>query len=82
MRENYRLRGLMSIMPAPMRCRRGAIRAYVVTHHGAALTEHTVRLHCAALLESYMVPSQIVLCKTLPRSPNGKVDKRRLASES
>jgi len=59
-----------------------AVRAYVVTHPEANLTPHAIRTRSAAFLESYMVPSQIILCDQLPRSPNGKVNKRQLLTES
>ena len=59
-----------------------AVRAYVVTHPEANLTPHAIRTSSAAFLESYMVPSQIILCEQLPRSPNGKVNKRSLLSDS
>lgn len=58
-----------------------AIRAYVVTDPGAGLTVQSLRTDCAAFLEPYMVPTQVILCDSLPRSPNGKVNKRILATQ-
>jgi amino acid adenylation domain-containing protein len=59
-----------------------AVRAYVVADSEANLTPHVIRTRSGAFLESYMVPSQIILCEQLPRSPNGKVNKRQLLTES
>jgi long-chain acyl-CoA synthetase len=56
-----------------------AIRAYVVTDPAAGLTEQSVRTDSAAYLEPYMVPGEVILCDSLPRNLNGKVDKRLLA---
>lgn len=58
-----------------------AIHAYVVTDAAAGLTAESLRTQSAAYLESYMVPAQVILCDSLPRSPNGKVNKRQLMSE-
>lgn len=55
-----------------------AIRAYVVADPAAGITAQSLRTDSAAFLEPYMVPTQVILCDSLPRSPNGKVDKRTL----
>jgi long-chain acyl-CoA synthetase len=55
-----------------------AIRAYVVADPSAGLTVQSLRADSAAFLEPYMVPTQVILCDSLPRSPNGKVNKRLL----
>ena len=55
-----------------------AIRAYVVADPSAGLTVQSLRADSAAFLEPYMVPTQVILCDSLPRNPNGKVNKRIL----
>ncbi|MGH8202861.1 MAG: class I adenylate-forming enzyme family protein [Steroidobacteraceae bacterium] len=55
-----------------------AIRAYVVADPSAGVTVQSLRTDSAAFLEPYMVPTQVILCDSLPRNPNGKVDKRSL----
>ncbi len=59
-----------------------AVRAYVVTDPNAGLTAQSLRADSAQYLESYMVPAQVILCESLPRSPNGKINKRLLTQES
>ncbi|MBW4052276.1 MAG: acyl--CoA ligase [Proteobacteria bacterium] len=58
------------------------VRAYVVTDPEAALTAQSLRTDCSAYLETYMVPTEVILCDSLPRSANGKLNKRRLNTES
>jgi amino acid adenylation domain-containing protein len=56
-----------------------AVTAFVVTDDGARLTEPDILRECRARLESYMVPTRVVLLPSLPKSANGKIDKRQLA---
>ena len=58
-----------------------SIRAIIVADPAFGLTPQSIRAHCATLLEPYMLPTQVIFRDTLPRSQNGKIDKRRLARE-
>ena len=58
-----------------------AVRAYVVTDPQARLTAQSLRADSAKYLESYMVPTQVILCESLPRNANGKINKRLLMNE-
>ena len=55
-----------------------AIAAFVVADD-PTLTARTLLQHCRRRLEPHMVPKHVVFAPALPRTPNGKVDKRRLA---
>jgi long-chain acyl-CoA synthetase len=55
-----------------------AIRAFVVPEEGVALSEREVRRACAAALESFMVPRDIVFVDDLPKTESAKVRKRDL----
>ena len=55
------------------------LRAFVVVHEGAELTEDDVREHVKAHLARYKVPRDVWFCADLPRNATGKVLKRELA---
>jgi amino acid adenylation domain-containing protein len=55
-----------------------AIKAYVVPISPNLSTRAVLR-HCSQRLERHKVPKYVVLTDSLPRTPNGKVDKPRLA---
>lgn len=57
-----------------------AIQAIVSLNEGADLDETKIRKLCAQRLENYMVPSHILLLPELPKSANGKIDNKALAS--
>jgi len=42
------------------------------------LTEKEIKRVCSKHLENFMVPHQIVFLQSLPKSPNGKIDKKAL----
>jgi amino acid adenylation domain-containing protein len=52
--------------------------AYVVYHAGRQLTSSEVRQHLREQLPAYMVPGLVVELPALPRTPNGKIDRRSL----
>jgi acyl-CoA synthetase (AMP-forming)/AMP-acid ligase II len=49
---------------------------------GAALTAREVQSHCRQYLEDFMVPQQVEIRDSLPRTPNGKIDKKLLVEIS
>lgn len=56
-----------------------AVKAYV-TVHDEAITEPYLKKMCVARLENYMVPKYIEIVDVMPKSPNGKIDKKKLLS--
>ena len=59
-----------------------AVQAHVSPRPGADLDAAALRRHCAERLEDHKVPRLIVLHKELPRTENGKVDRRALLAKS
>jgi acyl-CoA synthetase (AMP-forming)/AMP-acid ligase II len=55
-----------------------AVHAFVVLEVGATLSEATLIHACRARLEGFMVPKHITLVPSLPKTPNGKIDKHAL----
>jgi len=58
-----------------------AIRAYIVPDVGASLTEKQVRALSAGMMESFMVPKEVLFRDSLPKTATGKVSKRLLMEE-
>ncbi|MEZ5786957.1 MAG: AMP-binding protein [Xanthobacteraceae bacterium] len=56
-----------------------AIKAFVVVEPDT-LTAQDVQRHCARHLEDFMVPKHIEFRDALPKSENGKIDRRALAA--
>jgi acyl-CoA synthetase (AMP-forming)/AMP-acid ligase II len=56
------------------------IQAFIVCIPGSELTEQAVLKHCSETMESYMVPKYVQFLAELPKTPNGKIDKKRLAA--
>jgi len=54
------------------------IKAFIVPSHNAKLTEKKVLKYCAANMETFMVPKYIEFMDNLPKTPNGKIDKKQL----
>lgn len=58
------------------------IKIVVTTYSGKALSAAMLRQHCATLVPQYMVPEIVEFREYLPQTPNGKIDRLRLRSES
>ena len=55
-----------------------AVVATVVVRAGASVSEPHLREHCARLLAGFKVPKAIGFAERVPRTPSGKVVRRRL----
>ena len=55
-----------------------AVRAIVSLKSGSHLTARDVLRHCAEHLEDFMIPKTVEILPTLPKTSNGKIDKRQL----
>jgi clorobiocin biosynthesis protein CloN4 len=60
----------------------GRLVACVVAAPGATPGVLGLRRHCAQRLPRYMVPDELHLVDTLPRTANGKTDRAALAART
>jgi acyl-CoA synthetase (AMP-forming)/AMP-acid ligase II len=58
-----------------------AIKAVIAPEAGVTLRKDAVLRHCAAHLEDFMVPKHVEFRDALPKSENGKIDRRGIAAE-
>lgn len=54
------------------------VKAHIVPAVDARLTERQVLKYCSENMESFMVPKYLEFTDNLPRTPNGKIDKKQL----
>ncbi|HEY5469894.1 MAG TPA: AMP-binding protein [Bacteroidales bacterium] len=55
-----------------------AIVAFVTTHGNTKLDSKDILKECMSKLESFMIPREIVFLDEMPKSSNGKIDKKEL----
>jgi len=58
-----------------------AVKAFIVPAPGTELTEKDVLKYCSQNMESFMVPKYIEFMDSLPKTPNGKIDKKQLKAK-
>jgi long-chain acyl-CoA synthetase len=59
-----------------------ALQAYVTLRPGAVITERDILLHCAQLLEDFMVPRSVEIVDALPHTTTGKLSRRALLASA
>ena len=55
-----------------------AIKVFVVTERGNDLTEEMIMKYCSQNLEPFMIPKYVEFRSSLPKTLNGKIDKKQL----
>ena len=55
-----------------------AIVAFVTTYENSTIDQNTILRECTAHLESFMIPKSVVIIDAMPKSTNGKIDKKEL----
>lgn len=58
-----------------------AVHAHVAPESGVELGTDELRRHCAERLEVHMIPRRVTLHAALPRTANGKIDRRALVED-
>ena len=54
------------------------IVAHITAHDHSQLSEKGILMECMNKLEIFMVPQKIIFMDEMPKSPNGKIDKKEL----
>ncbi len=47
---------------------------------GQTIDSNSLHIHCKQELPNFMIPHAIEICDALPRTPNGKIDRKQLAN--
>jgi acyl-coenzyme A synthetase/AMP-(fatty) acid ligase len=47
-------------------------------HDGINSSEKEIQMNCKSQLETFMVPQRIIFMPEMPKSSNGKIDKKEL----
>ena len=68
-------------LPIPDEAIGNTIHAVVTIADSCAIDSMQLKQHCAEKLPAYMVPEKIEFRDSLPRTDNGKIDRRRLVGE-
>ncbi|MGD0396194.1 MAG: AMP-binding protein, partial [Nitrososphaerales archaeon] len=71
----------VAVVPIPDDVIGNRIVAFVSLMDGSSVKREDLLAHCAQRLPRYMVPSSIELRDSLPKNPNGKIDKVSLIKE-
>jgi acyl-coenzyme A synthetase/AMP-(fatty) acid ligase len=77
----YNINGIkeVAVLGIPDEIMGEAIIAFVTTHGSAKLEAKDILKECMSKLESFMIPKEIVFLEEMPKSSNGKIDKKELA---
>lgn len=76
----YQLEGIkeVAVMGTPDVMLGESIVAFITIHENYSYTEKEIQQHCIRNLESFMVPQKISFVPEMPKSSNGKIDKKEL----
>jgi acyl-CoA synthetase (AMP-forming)/AMP-acid ligase II len=55
-----------------------SIVAHITSHDHVELNEKEIQKECMSKLEVFMVPQKVIFLTEMPKSPNGKIDKKEL----
>jgi acyl-coenzyme A synthetase/AMP-(fatty) acid ligase len=76
----YKLNGIkeVAVIGIPDVLLGESIVAFVTTYDQVQISEKEIQRQCMANLEPFMIPKKIVLLTEMPKSSNGKIDKKEL----
>lgn len=76
----YRINGVreVAVMGMPDAIMGEAVIVYITLHDGIQLNEKEIQRECMLHLEPFMIPQKVVFLSEMPKSTNGKIDKKEL----
>jgi len=76
----YKINGVkeVAVMGMPDVIMGESILTFVTTHESINLTAKEIQRECMTHLEPFMIPQKVVFLKEMPKSSNGKIDKKEL----
>jgi len=76
----YRMDGVkeVAVMGIPDPIMGESIIVYLTTHDSSDLNEKEIQRHCMNFLEQYMIPKKVFIIDEMPKSSNGKINKKEL----
>jgi long-chain acyl-CoA synthetase len=76
----YRIDGVkeVAVLGIPDAIMGESIVVFVTTHGSVQLSEKEIQRECMTHLEPFMIPQKVVFLPEMPKSSNGKIDKKEL----
>jgi acyl-CoA synthetase (AMP-forming)/AMP-acid ligase II len=76
----YKIDGIkeVAVVGIPDEIMGESIIAHITTHDQTYLNEKDIQKECMSKLEVFMVPQKVIFLDEMPKSPNGKIDKKEL----
>jgi acyl-CoA synthetase (AMP-forming)/AMP-acid ligase II len=76
----YKVDGIkeVAVIGVPDNIQGESIVAFVTKHRNMQFDEKSIKRECSKHLELFMVPQRIILFDEMPKSSNGKIDKKEL----
>ena len=76
----YKINGIkeVAVLGTPDAVMGESIVVFVTTHDGTEINEKAIQRECMTHLEPFMVPQKVIFMKEMPKSTNGKIDKKEL----
>ena len=76
----YKLNGVkeVAVMGFPDVIMGESIVVFITTHDSTQLSEKEIQRECMTHLEPFMIPQKVIFLDEMPKSSNGKIDKKEL----
>lgn len=76
----YKINGIkeVAVLGVPDVIMGESILVYITLHENIAITEKEIQRECMMHLEPFMIPQRVLFLSEMPKSTNGKIDKKEL----